>query len=361
MVCALHAREIIWVGLHSCISQRGHDNYLVTILGLLSAPLALGGTAVALFFVISGYCIHRSFATKLAADPNHQPNWRVYFIRRAWRIYPVLISVILITFLLDQYTLQRFPNDPKLGSLSLQTMLVNLSALQGIAGPWYGSNGPLWTLSIEMQLYALYPIVFYLIAKRGINATLLVTLAVSLVCVAAGFSPGLRVFSWFGPYWFCWTLGCAVAEFERSGKTIILGRYQLILWFFISALGFGLCLGPFGTFAFSCVGCFWALIILKSLQARATNASFLPLTLLAKLGVISYSLYAVHKPICLFARSFFFHGLPTRNILYVLPVVTGCIVTAGVLFFLVERFSLQVPNWFRTAKLGVTQGAKTRN
>jgi peptidoglycan/LPS O-acetylase OafA/YrhL len=349
MVCALHAREIIWVGLHSCISQRGQDNFLETVLGLLSAPLAFGGTAVSLFFVVSGYCIHRSFATKLAADPGHRPNWRSYFIRRAWRIYPVLISVILLTFLLDQYTLQRFPNDPKLGSLSLRTMLVNICALQGLAGPWYGSDGPLWTLSIEIQLYALYPVVFYLIQRRGLKTSLLATLVVSMACVAIGvLFPGFQTLTWFGPYWFCWTLGCVVAELQSSKLPATLKPGNFAVWCLVSACGFGLWLTPLEPLAFSCVGCFWALIILKCLRARVATP-FLPLAWLAKLGVISYSLYAVHKPVCLFARSLFFHGTPSREILYVLPVMVGCVLAAAGLFFLVERHSLRVPGWLRGA------------
>jgi peptidoglycan/LPS O-acetylase OafA/YrhL len=198
-----------------------------------------------------------------------------------------------------------------------------------------------------MQLYAVYPVVFYLIQRRGMNATLLITLAVSMVCIALGFLPGFRSFTWFGPYWFCWTLGCAVAELENSKSGISLGRYKLIVWSLISALGIGLWLSPFSTFAFSCVGCFWALIILKCLQARVANSSLLPLGLLARLGIISYSLYAVHKPVCLFARSLFFHGTPTSNILYVLPVTAGCVLVAAGLFFLVERYSLRVPTWLR--------------
>jgi peptidoglycan/LPS O-acetylase OafA/YrhL len=349
MVCALHAREIIWVGLHSCITDRAQDSFLETVLGVLSAPLALGGTAVSLFFVISGYCIHRSFALQLAADPAHEPGWRAYFIRRAWRIYPVLIAVLLITLLLDQLTIHRYPDDIKLGSLSFQTMLVNLCALQGVAGPYFGSNGPLWTLSLEIQLYAMYPVVFYLTRRRGINASVRTTLTVSLICTALGLLLGLRSLTWFGPYWFCWTLGCAVAEFERSGKSFNLSRGRLIVWFLISAAGFGLCLSPLSAVAFSCTGCFWALILLKGLQAPIAGWCRLPLTWLAKLGLFSYSLYAVHKPVCLFLRSLFFHGAPVRNILFVLPVMAGCVGVAAILFLLVERYSLRVPKWLRQA------------
>lgn len=345
LVCALHAREMIWIGLRASLSQRAHQSWLQTALGVLSAPLAFGATAVPLFFVISGYCIHRSFAAKLAMEPDHVPRWRDYFIRRAWRIYPVLIAVMVITLLLDQVTLHRYPEDPKLGSLAWETMLVNLCALQGLAGPHYGSDGPLWSLSLELQLYALYPVIFHLTQRRGMKTTLSMTLAASLVSAAVGLHPAFRPFVWFGPFWFCWTLGCAVAELDLSGREVKIGPLKGLLWLMVSALGFGLWFSHLAAFTFSCVGCFWALILLKCLRARGGNASFPPLALLAKLGVISYSLYAVHAPVCLFLRSLFFHGRQTSNILFVLPVMGACVLVAAGLFVLVERHSLRTPRW----------------
>jgi peptidoglycan/LPS O-acetylase OafA/YrhL len=348
MVCALHALLINWVGLHACLARRHEMSAWLTVLGLCSAPLVFGATAVPLFFVISGYCIHRSFAAKLAVEPDHEPNWRAYFIRRAWRIYPVLVAVIALTFVLDRFTLDRFPHDSTLGSLSLTTMLVNLCALQGLAGPYYGSNGVLWTLSVELQLYVVYPVIFYLIRSRGMTASLRLTAAVSLVSAAAGSFGPLRPFIWFGPYWFCWTLGCAVAELESSKNRVTFDTSKIMAWFLVSALGFALWLGPYRAFAFSGVGCFWAVIILKCLQAPAANSSFLPLLLMGRLGVISYSLYAVHVPVCLFIRSLLFHGAQSSNILIVLPIMAACVLVAAALFFLVERYSLRVPAWFRS-------------
>ena len=176
------------------------------------------------------------------------------------------------------------------------------------------------------------------------------TLLVSMVCLAVRFPYGLGSVIWFGPYWFCWTLGCAVAELESSRIKLTIDSFKFVAWLSISALGFGLWLSEFRPFAFSCVGCFWALLILRCLTARAADARFLPLTLMANLGIISYSLYAVHAPVCLFARSVLFHGAHTTNILYTLPVIAACIAAAACLFFLVERYSLQVPAWLRRSE-----------
>ena len=348
MVCALHARVIIWVGLGSCIRDRAHDNFLLTLLGILSAPLYFAVTSVSLFFVLSGYCIHRAFAIKLAADARHEPNWRDYFIRRLWRIYPVLIAVLLITLLLDQFTLQRFPQDSKLESLSWHTLVVNMCALQGVAGPSYGSNDPLWSLACEIQLYLVYPVVFYLIRRLGIDSCVWIILATSLLCAAANLLFGAPYPVWFGPYWFAWTLGCAVSEYVMAGRRLRLQIPGLAAWLLISLLGFGLCgSSKFGGLAFSFTGCFWALLLLKCLQTPVAEWCKLPVAWLAKVGIFSYSLYAVHKPVCLFIRSLMFHGAPSRNILYVLPVMGACGLVAIALFYSVERYSLRVPKWLQ--------------
>jgi peptidoglycan/LPS O-acetylase OafA/YrhL len=335
--------------MNSCWHLRAQDSFALTVLGILSEPLRYGAVAVPLFFVISGYCIHRSFVAKLQTEPDHAPHWGAYFLRRFWRIYPVLMGVLLTTFILDQFTLQRSPADPNLGSLSVHTLLVNLGALQGVAGPHFGSDGPLWSLAVELQLYALYPIIFYLARRRGIRACLQLTLLVSMACMALGLLPGFQSYLWFGPYWFCWTLGCAVAHLEIVNVEFRFKRYQWIIWFLISTLGFGLWLTHFSVFAYSCMACFWALIILKCLRGQMENLPTVPLSWLARLGVISYSLYAVHAPVCVFARTLFFQGAKTRNVLFICPVVLGCILVASVLFFLVERHSLRVPNWLRNA------------
>jgi len=52
---------------------------------------------------------------------------------------------------------------------------------------------------------------------------------------------------------------------------------------------------------------------------------------------MSYSLYAIHEPVCLFVRSVFFHGAQSSNILLALPVMGACVLVAAGLFFLVER------------------------
>jgi hypothetical protein len=61
------------------------------------------------------------------------------------------------------------------------------------------------------------------------------------------------------------------------------------------------------------------------------------------------SLYAVHVPLCVFAKSFsfFFQRIQARNALGILPVVGGCILTAAALHLAVKRYSLRLASWLR--------------
>src|ERR1700730_9917341 len=51
-------------------------------------PATLGWVGVAIFFVVSGFCIHLSFS--------RQPRWASFFWRRFFRIYPPYLAALLL-------------------------------------------------------------------------------------------------------------------------------------------------------------------------------------------------------------------------------------------------------------------------
>ncbi|WP_334737724.1 acyltransferase family protein [Nostoc sp.] len=85
-----HARPMFWVGLGEIWKQYGLSIDINSWLGYATAPLYFGGLAVNLFFIISGYCIHRRGAQQLISDSKASLNLKQYAIRRIWRIYPLL-------------------------------------------------------------------------------------------------------------------------------------------------------------------------------------------------------------------------------------------------------------------------------
>ncbi|MFP3617228.1 acyltransferase, partial [Paraburkholderia sp. SIMBA_050] len=78
--------------------------------------------------------------------------------------------------------LQIAPVSHKIRDVGLTAFLVNLFSLQGVAGYTYGSNGALWTLSLEVQFYAIYPLLFALRRRIGMPA---IVATVALVNVAS--------------------------------------------------------------------------------------------------------------------------------------------------------------------------------
>lgn len=67
-----HSRSSFWVGINATYREHGLAPNLNAWIGYLTAPFSFGGLGVTLFFVLSGFCIHRRGARNLASsNPPH--------------------------------------------------------------------------------------------------------------------------------------------------------------------------------------------------------------------------------------------------------------------------------------------------
>jgi peptidoglycan/LPS O-acetylase OafA/YrhL len=180
---------------------------------LHDVPASVGSIGVPIFFVLSGYCIHRSQAFARARRGTFQLSSANFLVRRFFRIYPVLFGARLLTLFCDWLGRQYSPTSYKLGDLGIGAFLVNLFSLQGIAGGTYGSNDALWTLSVEVQFYALYPLLLVSMCRLG-NLTTFGMLAV--VNVVSYFALKRYDYELFSSYYVSWYLGALVAEGEAT-------------------------------------------------------------------------------------------------------------------------------------------------
>ena len=102
-VVIYHARERLWCGTSRLVSEAGFPTTPNELTAYLLSVFRFGWLGVPLFFVLSGYCVHRSFAHRLQADSASSIDWRAYACRRLWRIYPVYLAALALTAATDCY------------------------------------------------------------------------------------------------------------------------------------------------------------------------------------------------------------------------------------------------------------------
>jgi peptidoglycan/LPS O-acetylase OafA/YrhL len=159
-----------------------------------------------------------------------------------------------------------------------------------VAGKTYGSNGALWTLSLEVQFYLLYPLVFALRRRLGLGAVIAGIAAINVVSALTLQRHDLTLFT---SYWFSWILGAWVAEAR------LLGSAGFPLAYIAAAvLAVAGCIAfRFGQYgAFQLWACAFACYFVKALS-RPFAAGGIVTSMFSKLGEFSYSLYLIHLPL----------------------------------------------------------------
>ncbi|HEX3382896.1 MAG TPA: acyltransferase [Paraburkholderia sp.] len=318
LVAYFHCRQVVWVGMQAFHQNVGHALSPGTLAAYLTFPIAWGSAGVPLFFVISGYCIHRGGALRLADDPAYRLDPGNFWLRRFARIYPVLLAALVLTFALDSMSLQLPPVSHKIRDIGLYPFLVNLFSLQGVAGKTYGSNGALWTLSLEVQFYAIYPLLFALRRRIGMNAVLALITAIN---VASAYGLERHDLQFFTSYWLSWALGAWIADAKAHGARE--ARAPAALYMVAAALIAAGCVafhfGQYGAFQIWALG--FACYLYKALDARNESnrqagsvrallraGSHALSRLLSRFGDFSFSLYLIHLPIFVLLSSWLFRS-----------------------------------------------------
>lgn len=350
-VLLYHARGVFWVGIAETYRQHAWQPDLSAWLGYLSAPLGLGGQGVTLFFVLSGYCIHRRGARLLATNPDLQLDWKTFAGRRFWRIYPTYLAALLVTALIDQWLAGKTGTLPPGQDNSPYALLMSCLTLQGYFAPHFGSNGVFWTLAMEVHLYAAYPLLFLLSRRWGPQMTLGLTLLAGLGYVAAdqliGIEKHLPHRFQSGPvllpYWFTWTLGFYWAEVEAGRAADFGDRIWRWLATGCGVAGLTFSLAHWQYPAEVCWALFFTSLLRWSLRLRGQQFWNQHLGRgLAVVGVFSYSLYAIHAPLLLAIHAMLdpmSQKYPT--IWPTLGVSVGVLPIAWLFFRLVEWWSVR--------------------
>ncbi len=304
---------------HSAIVGMGADLTGKGIVGPLLVPGGLFG--VDIFFVLSGFLI-----TTLLLQEHGRKGWidyRAFYIRRALRLGPAMVLLLVAS---SFYILFFRPPDSRFDWISV---IFSAAYVSNFALIFYmlrlGMLTPTWSLSVEEQFYAIWPLTLTWMLKseraRVIRITLLLAIG-SAALRAAFYFVGKTTGSWpifasANVFIFARTdsllCGALVAMFANWGY---FERWNLprAAWAAIGALGAAgvgwelftaPSMEPTGVygpgifyFAYAFISIMTALLV-AALVASPPRwiAAFLRLPPMVWTGKISYALYLYHLPV----------------------------------------------------------------
>lgn len=158
-------------GLAAMVVLLGHTLFMVPsmhkpsfrdagVADFLVWPFRFGTEMVYLFLVVSGFSLHYSEVGRRARG-RAASTYREFAARRAWRIGPVYYMAIalgLVTWpLLSGFNIPGFYHHLTIGGVVSHLVFVHNERFE-----WNTQiNGPLWSIGFEVQLYLLFPLIFW--------------------------------------------------------------------------------------------------------------------------------------------------------------------------------------------------------
>ncbi|MBV8098943.1 MAG: acyltransferase [Verrucomicrobia bacterium] len=305
-------------------------------------PCRAGWSGVAVFFVVSGFCIHLSYSQPA------KPDLIAFYIRRFFRIYPVYALAVLVFglwFAYSRLNFDQWQNWVRLGSHLL--LCNNLSDLLS------GISAAYWTIPVEAQLYVLFPVLLWLVRRYSFAKALWIVGVIQFsLQITTAFAFGLYRLPPFwltaSPfyYWFSWSIGAAVCDAYLKGKPSPLRKTSPWLWLIAAVATSSFAAHEF-SFAFFALAT--ASLVARRLSTEAMEESpslfgrFLRIT-----GTYSYSIYLIHQPIIVAVTETYKHafaGLESNRWAMFFAALSSWLIifpVAAVMYYLVERPSISL-------------------
>lgn len=283
----------------------------------LERLLANGEHGVALFFSLSGFLLSLPFWRALHTD-RPLPSFRRYAWRRIARIVPAYYGALTLLILLSG--MWRFP-------AAYSDIALHYSFLFNFAEfSIFSINAPFWTLAVEMQFYALLPLLFLLLARTPSAWRLwaLLTIGIASYVIHYWLISGLtRTIEWPFASWLIWVrpYGAAVqhslfghlphfllgvmasgwllARPDPTGKPlgndVLFGCCALLVLVMLATpLGDTMQI-PYGRYGLPLLPILLTMLIISAPRSRYARR-WLEGPTLRSLGIISYGIYIYHLP-----------------------------------------------------------------
>jgi peptidoglycan/LPS O-acetylase OafA/YrhL len=290
-VVLYHVREDLWVGWNALRGSSSASAFDKAV-AWLSIPTPFLGSGVILFFLLSGFCISLPYVGNNARKLNLEE----YAIRRFFRIYPPYLIAIIVTLIIEFILLKLYA----LPVAPYTSYLANVFMVQNYTTGALTSNGALWTLPVELELYIAFPVVFYLLKNWGNKILIIITGIVSLIALSLFISGQFWLGSDFAMYWVVWCAGVLLAKAYANGTLSKPSGWLLITA--VAAIGIAVVLqvrgvpSPYLELLF---GYFYLMLLWLGITTEYRWNKHIPAGVVKAmnvLGTCSFSLYLIHKP-----------------------------------------------------------------
>jgi peptidoglycan/LPS O-acetylase OafA/YrhL len=291
MVIGVHGTQFVLARAHGS-EQRLLEQWYTT--------WSLGRTGVELFFVLSGFLLFMPYARSIHQNANW-PNVRLFYRRRLRRVGPAYWFSLAVL---------GFASSASAGDLALHALFLHNVSF----GTYRSINDVFWSMAVEVQFYALLPLIAFAVARfrdKAVVALLAATPATQAILLIINwlgvktlpYRPAMALLSYLSVFGagICgaWLVVRSqngdhraarwVSVMSRGGVVVLVlvlfldasnlwhTRFQFMLW--EATLGIG-----------------YAGLLLAALVTWPRLGKFLTLRPLVLLGLISYSAYIWHVP-----------------------------------------------------------------
>lgn len=359
----IRGASALYVMLFHAMSYTGYFKTPYTELSgpmaLVGAALSYGSSAVPIFIVLSGYCLMLPLAQR---NTQSIPGGAAGYIRRrAWRILPSYYVMLFLTLgliaLIPALQVQQNTDwDVKL-PVTVGAIISHLLLVHNFNPDWiYKIVGPMWSISIEWQIYFLFPALLLPILRRS-NVVVMLGVALGLGLLPRFLVPAQYRIDFTHPWFlglFAMGVAGAIATFSQHATVAKYRADRRLGW--LNAI---LTIGIICAMAWQKEWLGWHEYIIEPLIGLAVTgwlvqyASAVRQNLrhslsqrilesrpLVALGAFSYSLYLIHDPLLALLNLGTLHLDISANLRLALLIGVGgplSIVCGYIFYLLVER------------------------
>ncbi len=299
---------------------------------------------ITLFFIVSGYFLHRFYLAWRARNAGESVGSfnRFFLWRRFWRLVPPFWVALLFSYAFMPHPFS-WP--------ALKTLLINALMIKTLVGGYFFSmNEAHWYVAAQWQLDLLYPVFLYMAVRWSFGWSFGVscTFAVLFFFVVPQFVHAASILYLPFRWWADWATGALVAECHgRNRRLFVWPRRSLAAIVLLMAVAFYLPPTVSGIYLWFMIRVAMA-YVLERLLVSARPLSRMERRLMP-IGICSYSIYLFHLPLInfsawLFRRLNYDPRLPSYWLAMVVFAFALTFVLSWISYLWVEEGSVKLGN-----------------